>query len=162
MASVFMMVGVPGSGKSTIANKLSEITGAKVLSSDEYRQRLLGDMNNQNNNGMIFDALFTDAKNYLISNTNIILDMCNVTEKDRRNSLTRLAGIYDKFIAVELTTSMSDCIYRNNQRERVVPETVIHSMKYRYVSPKCDEGFTKVIQVDTDISIDEIKEIIYG
>lgn len=40
-----MMVGLPGSGKSTYAKELADRTNAKLCSSDAIREELTGDIN---------------------------------------------------------------------------------------------------------------------
>ena len=42
-----MMVGLPGSGKSTYAKELAERTNAKICSSDAIREELTGDISIQ-------------------------------------------------------------------------------------------------------------------
>ena len=58
MQNFFMMVGLPGSGKSTFArNVLSASPGAVVHSSDEIRRELLGDKNDQTQQALVFSTL---------------------------------------------------------------------------------------------------------
>lgn len=52
-----MMVGLPYSGKSYYAEKLSKEYGAVVYSSDAIRAEILGDVQDQNNNGKVFEVL---------------------------------------------------------------------------------------------------------
>lgn len=52
-----MMVGLPYSGKSYYAEKLSKEYGAVVHSSDAIRAEILGDVQDQNNNGKVFEVL---------------------------------------------------------------------------------------------------------
>lgn len=52
-----MLVGLPASGKSTYAKKLSKKENAIILSSDELRKELFGNINNQNHNAEVFKEL---------------------------------------------------------------------------------------------------------
>lgn len=52
-----MMVGLPYSGKSYYAEKLSKEYGAVIHSSDAIRAEILGDVQDQNNNGKVFEVL---------------------------------------------------------------------------------------------------------
>ena len=53
-----MMVGLPGSGKSTYAEKLSKERSAIICSSDKVREDLYGDENSQSNNDEVFKLLY--------------------------------------------------------------------------------------------------------
>ena len=53
ITNLIMMIGIPGSGKSTIANELLEkweLNNGKIFSSDEYRKIICGDENDQTQN----------------------------------------------------------------------------------------------------------------
>ena len=51
-----MMIGLPASGKSTIAKELSKSEDAVIVSSDEIR-RELGDINDQSQNTKVFEEV---------------------------------------------------------------------------------------------------------
>ncbi len=57
-----MMVGLPGSGKSTYAEKLSKERSAIICSSDKVREDLYGDENSQSNNDEVFKLLHKRIK----------------------------------------------------------------------------------------------------
>ena len=43
MNKLFMLVGLPASGKTTCGKRLAEVEDALIVSSDEIRKELLGD-----------------------------------------------------------------------------------------------------------------------
>lgn len=53
MNKLYMMIGLPASGKSTIAKEISESEGAVIVSSDEIRKEF-GDVNDQSQNVKVF------------------------------------------------------------------------------------------------------------
>lgn len=57
MPIFFMMVGLPYSGKSVYAEGLREKFGAEIHSSDAIRAEILGDVQDQTNNQIVFDTL---------------------------------------------------------------------------------------------------------
>ena len=60
MTNFYMLVGLPGSGKSTIAKKMIEKNpNIKVFSSDSLRKELWGDENKQGDNSKLFNELHT-------------------------------------------------------------------------------------------------------
>lgn len=56
MNKLYMMIGLPASGKSTIAKELSKSEDAVIVSSDEIR-RELGDINDQSQNTKVFEEV---------------------------------------------------------------------------------------------------------
>ena len=87
-----MMLGLPGSGKSTHAKELAERINAVIHSSDALREELTGDINNQNNNELVFQTLHKRIKEDLINGKNCIYDACQVKRKDRMNKYKKLWG----------------------------------------------------------------------
>ena len=91
---LYMMVGIPASGKSTVAKEYaSKVENSKVFSSDEYRKNLLGDEQSQENNALVFKTLFTDMHNWLSNGNNAIFDACNTTVKSRRKVVDKFSDI---------------------------------------------------------------------
>ena len=58
-----MLVGLPGSGKSTLIKRYKEY---KVHSSDDIREELTGDVNRQDINNLVFKALHKRVKEDLL------------------------------------------------------------------------------------------------
>lgn len=56
MNKLYMMIGLPASGKSTIAKELSESEDAVIVSSDEIRKEF-GDINDQSQNTKVFEEV---------------------------------------------------------------------------------------------------------
>ncbi len=54
MNKLYMMIGLPASGKSTIAKEIAEKENAVIISTDDLRQELLNDVNSQADNNLIF------------------------------------------------------------------------------------------------------------
>src|SRR5574344_881863 len=88
-----MMVGLPGSGKSTIANNMPNYMECEVFSSDKYREKVLGNENDQSNNQLVFQTMYKDMKAILTAGTNVILDATNVTRKSRAAALREIKDI---------------------------------------------------------------------
>ena len=66
----WMIVGLPGSGKSHEAKRLTDTYGANIHSSDEIRKELLGDVNAQDANGLVFTTLHNRVKEDLRNGKN--------------------------------------------------------------------------------------------
>lgn len=145
---LYMMVGIPASGKSTLAKEYAEKYNAKVFSSDEYRKTLLGDESCQDNNELVFKSLFTDMYKHLSSGGNVIFDACNTTAKSRARVIRNFSDI-TKIIAVVVMASYEECCKRDASRSRTVGMDVIKKFISAYEFPQHFEGFANIEFVNT-------------
>ena len=140
----FMMIGIPSSGKSTIAQELAKIENAIIISTDDLREELFDDVNNQANNNLVFRTAMQRVKQNL-KNKNVILDATNINYKRRMSMLHELNYIKDlQRIAVLVATPYEECLTRNIKRERKVTEAVIKRMYNNIYIPQYYEGFNKI------------------
>ena len=87
-----MVVGLPGSGKSTyIKNHFNE--NLHVHSSDVIREELSGDVNNQKINAQVFETLHKRVKDDLKNRISCFYDATNISWKKRKAFLESLNGI---------------------------------------------------------------------
>lgn len=140
-----MMIGLPGSGKSTIAKELAEIGNAKIFSSDEYRAKLLGDENDQSKNELVFNTIHRDLMFHLMQGNNCIFDATNVTMKDRKRALEVVKNIAVNKIAYFVNTPYQICILHDRDRSRSVGVDVINKFIAKFQFPQKFEGFDQII-----------------
>lgn len=155
MSTLYVMVGLPGSGKSTIAEGYlkrhysrygTEEMSMKIFSSDEYRKNLLGDIEDQSQNQKVFDTLFKDLKMFLsCGDVTAIFDATNITVKSRRKIFESIRNLGCRVVAVVVPTTIEQCIRNNEQRERVVPIPVLFKMMKQFEMPQKFEGFTDIL-----------------
>jgi predicted kinase len=145
MATFIMLMGLPGSGKSYYAKEYTKLDkDAIIISSDDIRQELWGDANDQSNPSKIFETMFDRTVEALKSGKNVIYDATNLIAKTRKSTLTRLRQIFkeDLYSALYLITcSISECKRRQGDRERKVPEEVIDRMVRQFQAPWYNEGW---------------------
>ena len=142
---VYVMVGIPASGKSSIAKKVAEDNNAVILSSDAIRAELYGDESVQGDPAEVFGLLYRRAYENLVMNKNVIIDATNVSCKTRRNIMNKFRNLDVKFIAVYCDISLDEALKRNSERSRNVPYFVIQRMYNQLVEPSYDEGFDNII-----------------
>lgn len=142
--TLVMMVGLVGSGKTTYAKKLAEEMTATVFSSDELREEMFGDVDNQENNQKLFQELHKRIKECLKSGNNAIYDATNISSKRRRGFLNELKNIDCCKKCVIMATPYKQCLENNRHRDRVVPEWVIERMYRKWQTPHWFEGFDGV------------------
>lgn len=142
MNKLYMMIGLPASGKSTIAKELSKSEDAIIVSSDEIRKEF-GDINDQSQNEKVFKEVEKKIKEGLLIK-NVIYDATNINYKKRRTFLQKINKIEVEKIAVLVATPYEECLKRNANRDRKVPEEVIKRMYFNFYIPQYYEGFDNI------------------
>jgi len=149
MTTAFVMIGAPGSGKTTHARVLAETAGALVVSTDSIREELYGSEEIQGDWAEIKRTL----ENKIKANVGnpVILDATHYRSSYRREAinLLRRSG-YDIVIGMIVDAPLEDCLARNSARDRKVPEHVIENMWCVLKSQLASidkEGFTMTVRV---------------
>ena len=166
MSILFIISGIPASGKTTFAHKLD----AKVLSSDAYREKLYGaeekrfsddfinlvsdadsfteKQKNYIGSSVVFALIKSVARGLLENGENVTIDGINGNEWARTQYVRELRPYSDKIISIEMTSSLEECIRRNEARDRKVPVEVIEKYYRSYKSPEKKEGFDELYTGD--------------
>ena len=145
MNKLYVLVGLPASGKSTYAKEKLKSEETIVLSSDELRKELLGNESDQTNNEIVFRTLYARAREYLQNGKNVVIDATNINIKARRGLLSNFAKMPIERIAIVFAAPFEICIERDKSRERTVGEEVIKKFLYRFEIPMEYEGFDKIV-----------------
>lgn len=145
MSVFYMMVGLPASGKSTVANSLKG--GVIVRSSDEIRDKLLGNINDMSSNSEVFDILHSLVKSDLYSGKDVVYDATNIYPKYRKEFLQSLHLLNCKKVCIFMNIPFYDCWKRNSQRDRVVPFEAMDRMRERLIPPTMAEGWDEIFEV---------------
>lgn len=129
-----LLIGPPGSGKSTIAAQWCEREPDKVwVSSDQVRERLYGDAAIQGNWADIEQEVGRDIRTAIEAGRSVIYDATNVRRAWRMGLLQQVNGedwLSDEmpaaqWMAWQIETSLATCLRRNKSRDRQVPQTVV-------------------------------------
>ena len=148
--SLILLVGIPGSGKSTYAkNYIQKSTNVIHLSSDEIRKEIYGDESVQGNPSEVFLLMQKRAIDALNNGYDVIYDATNITRKDRAS----IIGVCPKFVKIEchiIWAPIETCIERDIERERTVGKEVIDRMLKRFQAPYYDEGIDEINIVRPD------------
>lgn len=152
MPTLYMLVGVPASGKSTWAKQ--NRGDALVASSDDYIEKQAEKMGTTYSD--VFDDYIKAANNHAIETArkafsdklDLIWDQTNLTKNGRRNKLKMVPKDYKK-VAVFFPTPHMD-VLKNRLGSRPgknIPDYVISTMVKTIEKPSVDEGFNEIIVV---------------
>lgn len=152
-----ILVGPAGSGKSTVANNLSN-HGYQVVSSDAIRKELYGSEQVLGNPTQVFGLVGQRIRDLLADGKNVVMDATNLVERRRKSFLASLpTGI--KKIAVVVATPPEQIYKQNAYRDRCVPKEIIHRQIAEFQTPSVKEGFDEVHVVHNgSLSLSDIHE----
>lgn len=147
MAEFTMLIGLPGSGKSKMAEALKargNLSGRDVvvISSDEIRRELYGDATIQDNPEMIFREMHRRTKEALLLGKDVVYDATNIARKHRMHTVRALPIC--KKTAIVVWARFGDCVNRDLERGRTVGEYVIKRMVRHFQIPYYDEGWDAI------------------
>lgn len=155
--TLMIMVGLPGSGKSTYIQKfLKDHENYVVISSDSLIEDYAKSVNKTYDevfseyidtaNKLVF-KLFSEA---LINKKNIIVDRTNMTIGARKKFLSQVSNSYLKaayIFEVDRKTLDERLEKRKNQTGKSIPVQIIDSMFNNYQVPTESEGFNVIIKI---------------
>ena len=141
---LFVLCGLPASGKSTYAKELAEKYNANIHASDSIREELSGNINNQNINDLVFKTLHRRVKDDLANGKSCICDATNINYKRRMAFLQELNKIPCEKIYILMATPYEECLKNNANRDRKVPEEVIERMYKNFHIPYWYEGWDDI------------------
>lgn len=149
MQRLIVLVGVPASGKSTIAENIKD-ESFDIHSSDAIRKELYGSEQILGNPAEIFNLMYKRTLDSLNSGKNVIYDSTNISRKDRIRLLNFISKINNLSKECIIAAATIDTIFeRNKNRERKVPENVILNMLKNFNMPLINEGFDNITVVNT-------------
>lgn len=124
---LLMLVGLPGSGKSSLSEAYRE-KGWRIHSSDQLRLELYGSEEVQGNSAEIFQTLENRAAKDLQAGFDCVLDATNLGRKRRMNLLRRFSAIGCRKHCMVVLAEPEVCRQRNQSRDRKVPEEAMDKM----------------------------------
>lgn len=148
---LFMMVGAPGTGKSTfVLNNMKE--DFIYISRDEIRYSFLEEGDDYfAKERKVFNEFILRINEAIMWDDypNIIIDATHLTKASRAKVLKRLATV-DEIRAMVMTTPLEVALERNAKREgrTRVPDDVIKSMYNSFELPTKEEGFNSIAYIN--------------
>ena len=156
--TLWMMVGVPGSGKTWFAkHKLIQGLGWRYVSRDEVRFSIITDEDEYfSKEKEVFREFINRIKAAFNDDGifNVVADATHLNWPSRRKLINAI-GVSDiNIIPVVIQSNIEDSIQRNEEREgrAVVPRSVMRQMNASLTDPKTDDfKYTAIMYVDNSI-----------
>ena len=153
MNRLVIMVGLPGSGKSTYAKKLLELNeGWEYVSRDEVRYEYVTDQAHYFDHEFeVYKEFCNRIDKHLLNEKTVIADATHLTVGSRQKLLKHLAVVPDEVCVVIMQTPFQVCFERNAAREGIirVPDKTMYTMKnnYRVPNPRVETYINRVVYV---------------
>lgn len=128
--NIYVLCGLPASGKTTLSEELAVQHEAKLFHYDDYK-------------GNKKLSCYAQIKEELLSN-NVVLDGLFLMKSWREELLKILKEVECEKILVKVNTPVKECIERNKERERPLNEALIRDLDKHYQEPTLDEGWDEI------------------
>jgi bifunctional polynucleotide phosphatase/kinase len=128
---IIVLVGYPGSGKTTIANTF-----------DTKKYMVI--------NGDIFKTsknMIKESEKYIKDNYSIIFDATNPSIEKRKEYIDFANNKNIPIRCINVETDITTAMFRNNKRDKVIPKITYYVFRKKYVKPTIEEGFYDVITI---------------
>lgn len=146
---MIMMVGLPGTGKSTFINQ--NFKDLNVVSTDNIIEQMASEK------GITYSEAFNDCikiatkkffeqiSNNVESNVSFVVDRTNLSTNSRKKILDLIPSEYNKIaIVVSLNDETEHFRRLNNRPGKIIPDHVVQTMKKSFEMPSKSEGFHKI------------------
>ena len=156
---IYVMIGIPGSGKSTYAKQLSKELGCEVISTDNLRN-----LHPDWPEDAIWPEVYRLNAESLRNGQDAIFDATNATPKVRKRFVDEVEkhGVTMQMAGYFFDTPWEECkervIKRNTMPgERYLPPEIVESYGHSIIKPTLEEGFLFIKIVKNGEVIEELR-----
>jgi len=150
MNKLYVLVGIPGVGKSTWVENQEWATDCVIVSTDTHVEKYAADQGKTYNEVFedymptAVDLMAQDVIRARAAGKDIIWDQTSTTIKSRKRKFNMLHDYYK--IAVVFREPDRDELYRRlkSRPGKVIPQSVVLQMKAHWEDPTVAEGFNEI------------------
>jgi len=153
MPTLYMLIGIPGSGKSTwLAKQAFDWTKTRIISTDNIIERRAREQ------GKTYSEVFQkeikgathqmnrDLKQAIASGDDVVWDQTNLTKKSRASKLSEIPDSYRKIAVFFSTPDDAELKRRLASRPgKTIPANVVLGMRSQLERPSKAEGFDEIV-----------------
>ena len=149
--TLYITVGLPGSGKSTYVKNFIKDKEIEYLSSDSLRAVYGKSEEDQTVTPLVFGHIKRKVDEFLKDGKNVLVDATSVNRKERSDYIKTAKKYGARVVAIVFKMDRLGLIERNKKRGeqggREVPTFVIDKMLAKFEEPSYDEGIDVIIYV---------------
>lgn len=137
--TLYVMVGVPGSGKSTFAD---EYLQGIYISRDAIRFSIINEYDKYfAKEDLVFTEFVKEIQNNIKLGKNVIADATHISGSSRRKLISAIGKLNYNIIFVVMATDFNTCIERNNKRinRLKVPLNAMQQMQAHFTYPNKED-----------------------
>lgn len=155
MEKLILMVGLPGSGKSSYAKIIAKKEKAVIVSTDDIRYELFGDERQQKNSSKVFYEVYSRIEEHLSNQRNVVFDATNLDRKRRIHVISKFEEKFQhlQIMACYMDTPFEICVKRNASRKKQVENWVLEKLRKSMTIPFYSEGFDEIITVHESVNL---------
>lgn len=156
MSKLFIPVGIPGCGKTTLATSVLRHNGLLTISTDDIRAEYvkagkLESVNDMSMNKAVFAKFYKRIEDKLLDYNDVFADATNLRASDRKK-LKQIADRVGAETHVFVFTNLMAAILGNKKRDRTVPADVMVKMLENYERSLREiptEGYATVTYIES-------------
>lgn len=147
-----ILCGIPGSGKSTLVQRLSGF----VVSTDNIRKFLWQDESVVKHDKLVFHLAESIIDYMLSKGKDVIFDATNLTIAKRSKFINLGKRHRATVVLHRVNCPLETAIERNSRRDRKVPVPVIKSLHKSFQMPKLGEGIDVIKVYGKELSLTKV------
>lgn len=146
---LIVLCGIPGSGKTTLSNRIAEFYNASIYHYDEWRYNM-----KYQSLEAVRNKMYANIHLDLSHEIDVVVDDLHLKKEDRLKLLLSIKDIQCNKILIILNTPIDICILRNHNREARILDSLIYFSEKQFEIPALNEGWDSIIYYEGECDND--------